>query len=180
MECYKKIGLLLCITILMLQGCVTNNLDDCPDAVRYALSFKYTLHTETSNRLIDGEYDRFYDDVDKLFIYVFDVTTKKCVYADTATILAPFTENYIYPIPLNTGKYDIITWGWGRNPGDNSLKMSTAIVPRIIPGSTNIDEARLQIEEKTCNGQLERIFYSETRNVEKLPDRKSTRLNSSH
>ena len=166
MESYKKIGLLLCVAILALQSCVTNNLDDCPEAVRYAIAFEYTLHTETSDRYRNGEYDRFYDDVDKLFIYVFDVATKTCVYADTATLLAPFREDFTYSLPLETGKYDIITWGWGRNPGESSLKISTAIVPTIIPGRTTIDEARLQIEENVCKGKLERIFYSEKRNVD--------------
>ena len=153
----------------MMQSCVTNNLDDCPDAVRYAIAFKYTLHTEESGRFINGEYDRFYEDVDKLFIYVFDATTKLCVYADTATVLAPFEDDFVYPIPLNVGKYNIITWGWGRNEGSPSLKMSTAIIPTVVPNVTTIDDARLQLEEAVVNNQLEKIFYSETRDMEISP-----------
>jgi len=165
MVSYKKIGLLLCSVLLILQSCVTNNLDDCPEAIRYALAFEYTLHTETSNRIVEDGFDRFYDDVDKLFVYVFDATTKRCVYADTASLLAPFENNFTYPLPLNVGKYEIIVWGWGRNPGDNALKISTAIIPAITIG-TSIDDARLQLEESICKGKLERIFYSEHRNVE--------------
>ena len=162
MECFKKIGLLLCISMLMLQGCVTNTLDDCPEAIRYALAFKYTLHTDRSNR---PSGDRFCDDVDKMFVYVFDATTSKCVFVDTLKLRGPFGEDYTYPISLNIGKYDIIAWGWGRNPGDDSLKVSTAIIPLVIPGTTTIDNARLQIEKNTINGQLEKIFYSEMRDV---------------
>jgi len=158
MECYKKIGLLLCGTMMMLQSCVTNNLDDCPDSIRYAIAFEYTLHT--------GENDRFYDDVDKMYVYVFDAVTRVCVYADTATLLAPFVSDFVYPLPLDAGNYDIIAWGWGRNPGDRALKMSTAVIPTVVVGLTSIDDARLQLEEATCSGQLERIFYSEHRNVE--------------
>ena len=169
MEYCKKIGLLLCGIMLMMQGCVTNNLDDCPDSIRYSLSFIYTLHTEESNRTIDGEYagyDRFYSDVDKIFVYVFDATTGICVYADTAKLLAPFPDDYTYSLPLNVGKYNIITWGWGRYKKDQTLNMSTAIIPIVVPGVTSFDNARLQLQETTINGQLENIFYSERKNVE--------------
>ena len=163
MEYYKKIGSLLCGMMLMMQSCVTNNLDDCPDAVRYALAFEYTLHTTENSR------DRFYDEVDKMYVYVFDAITKECAYVDTLSLLAPFEDDFVYPLSLNVGKYDIIVWGWGRNPGDQSLKMSTAIVPTIVPGRTSIDDARLQLEESIggiCDGRLEKIFYSERRNVD--------------
>ena len=166
MECYKKIGLLLCSMMFVMQSCVTNNLDDCPDAIRYAIAFKYTLHTEDSDRNINGEYDRFYKDVDKMFIYVFDEQTKLCVYSDTATLRSPFENDFIYPIPLSVGKYNIITWGWGRNQGNQSLNISTAIIPTVVPNVTSIDDARLQLEKSVINGQLEKIFYSEKRNVE--------------
>ena len=149
----------------MMQSCVTNNLDDCPDSVRYAIAFEYTLHTETSNRMTKGLYDRFYDDVDKMYIYVFDAATGICVLADTA-LLAPFKNDFTYPLPLSTGRYDIITWGWGRNPGDHSLRMSTAVVPTVVPGTTSINDARLQLEAATISGKLERIFYSERRDLE--------------
>ena len=169
MERYKKIGLLLCGMVLMMQSCVTNNLDDCPDSIRYALSFIYTLHTEDSDRTIDGDYagfDRFYKDVDKLFIYVFDATTGICVYADTAKLLSPFSNDFTYSLPLNVGRYNIITWGWGRSQGDKTLDISTAIIPIVIPGATSINNAKLQLEKATIEGKLENIFYSELKNVE--------------
>jgi hypothetical protein len=159
MEFFKKTSLYLCVLFLTVsQGCVKNDLEDCPDAIRYALAFKYTLHTD------EGK-DRFYKDVDKMFVYVFDVATGLCVYADTVTLIAPFKEDYTYPLSLNVGKYNIITWGWGRNDGDNMLKISTAVVPAIIPGETSIDEARLLLEEKICDGRLEKTFYGEIRDV---------------
>jgi hypothetical protein len=158
MEFFKKTSLYVCVVFLIItQGCVKNDLDDCPDAIRYALAFKYTLHTEGK--------DRFYNDVDKMFVYAFDAATGLCVYADTVTALAPFEEDYTYPLFLNVGEYNIITWGWGRNDGDNMLKISTAVVPVIIPGETSIDEARLLLEEKICDGRLEKTFYGEIRDV---------------
>jgi hypothetical protein len=159
MDCYKKTGLFLCVVfMLIMQGCVGNDLDECPEAIRYSVAFKYTLHTDES--------DRFYDDVDKMYIYVFDAETDTCVYADTATILAPFGNDYTYPLPLNVGRYNIITWGWGRNTGDFSLKRNTAVIPVIVPKRTTIDEARLLLEEKMIDGRLEKTFYGELRNVD--------------
>jgi hypothetical protein len=159
MDCYKKTGLLLCINfVLMMQGCVGSGLDECPDAIRYSLAFKYTLHTD--------DYDRFNDDVDKMFVYVFDVATDVCVYMDTTTMLAPFDEDYTCSLPLNVGTYNIITWGWGRNVGDLSLKRNTAVIPEIVPGETDINDARLLLEERISDGRLEKTFYGELRNVE--------------
>jgi hypothetical protein len=158
MDCYKKIGLLLCGMMLLMQGCVTNDLDDCPDAIRYALSFDYTVHADV--------YDRFYEDVDKMVVYAFDAATGLCVYADTATLLAPFEKDFTYSLPLNVGKYDIITWGWGRNTGDLTLKRSSTIIPNIIPGKTNIQDARFLLEEKLSDGRLEKNFYGELHDVE--------------
>lgn len=149
--------MMICM-LLVMQGCLTNDLDDCPDAVRYSLAFKYTLHT-------DGD-DRFYEDVDKMLVYVFDAETGLCVYADTASMLAPFGENYTYPLPVNVGKYNIITWGWGRNSGDLSLKKSTVVVPVIVPGITSINDARLLLEEEICDGRIEKTFYGECFDVE--------------
>ncbi|MDR1092165.1 MAG: FimB/Mfa2 family fimbrial subunit [Prevotella sp.] len=159
MDCYKKTGLFLCVIfMLIMQGCVRSDLDECPEAIRYSVAFKYTLHTEGT--------DRFYDDVDKMYIYVFDAGTDTCVYADTATMLAPFGNDYTYPLPLNVGRYNIITWGWGRNTGDLSLKRNSAVIPVIVPKETTIDEARLLLEEKMIDGRLEKTFYGELRNVD--------------
>jgi hypothetical protein len=159
MDRYKKTGFLLCMIYgLIVQGCVKNNLEDCPEVIGYSLTFRYTLHTD--------EYDRFYDDVDKLFVYVFDSETDICVYADTANLLAPFGNDYTYPLLLSVGKYNIITWGWGRNSGDLSLKRSSTVIPTVIPGRTTINEARLLLEERLIDGRLEKTFYGERRNVE--------------
>lgn len=161
MDFYKKTGFFLCaVFMLIVQGCVRSNLDDCPDAIRYSVAFKYTLHTHTEGS------DRFYDDVDKMYIYVFDAGTDICVYADTVKMLAPFGNDYSYPLPLNVGKYNIITWGWGRNTGDLSLKRNTAVIPAVIPGQTKIDQARFLLEEKIIDGRLEKTFYGELRNVD--------------
>jgi hypothetical protein len=184
MECIRKVGFLLCvITLIALQGCVRNDLEDCPPSVRYALSFEYLLHTTDADG--DGIYggkgdNLFVEDVDKLHIYVFDSNSLlpdgssnpnygKCIYADT-TLTGPFTEGYIYPLPLNQGAYDIIVWGWGRNTGSRDLKRSTCIIPDPIePGKTSINEARLILNELNDNvrdiyGKIEKTFYGEIAN----------------
>ncbi|MDR2773724.1 MAG: FimB/Mfa2 family fimbrial subunit [Tannerella sp.] len=163
MDGYKKIGLLLCLNfMLILQGCVGNGLDECPDAIRYSLAFKYTLHTDN--------YDRFYNDVDKLFVYAFDAATGVCVYMDTATVLAPFNEDYAYSLPLNVGNYDIIIWGWGHSATNLLFKKNTARVyginEGITRGQTTINDARLLLEERNSDGCIDKTFYGEFRNVE--------------
>jgi hypothetical protein len=184
MECIKKIGFLLCVMALMtLQGCVRNDLEDCPSSIRYAISFEYLLHTMDVNG--DGIYggegdDLFAEGVDKLHIYVFDSESSlldgtpnpnygKCIYADT-TLTGPFEKGAVYPLPLNRGTYDIIVWGWGRNTGSRELRRSTCIIPDPIePGKTTINEARLILNELNDNvrnvyGKIEKTFYGEITN----------------
>ena len=159
MEYVKKIGLLLCAFMFMtMQSCVRNDLDECPPLVRYAVSFEYLLHTAGG--------DLFPEDVEKMYLYVFDHATGVCVYADT-TITGPFSNNFIYNLPLNTGTYDIIVWGWGRETGDLNLDRSTGVIPAIIVGQTKIDQAKFILDELDKNiddnvhGKIEKTFYGE-------------------
>ncbi len=160
MESYKKAGLLLCSMMILLQSCVMNTLDDCPDAIRYSVAFRYTLHTDPDTD------NRFSDDVDKMFIYVFDAATGVCVHADTTSMLAPFEPDYTYALPVTAGKYDIITCGWGRNTGDSSLRRSSAVIPAVIPGETTIDEATFMLEKTISDFKIEKTFFGDLRHVE--------------
>jgi tetrahydromethanopterin S-methyltransferase subunit G len=162
MECYKKIGLLLCVMTISLQSCVRNDLDECPPAVRYALNFEYTIHPE---RNIDGTpINRFVEDVDRMYVFAFD-STGTCMHADT-TLTGPFSEGLTYSLPLNVGRYTTITTGWGRDTGDPNLHRSTAVIPRITVGETNIREVRLILEDvessvHNVDGKIEKTFYGE-------------------
>jgi hypothetical protein len=171
MKWIKKIGLLLCASMLVaMQSCVRNSLEDCPPEVRSALSFDYLLHTvDVNGNNIYSELadDQFYEDVDKMFLYVFDNTTGMCVYADT-TLTGPFPAGYTYNLPLNSGTYDIIVWGWGRNTGNLTLNRSTGTIPvAIIPEQTHISVARFILNELNNSvndnvyGKIEKTFYGE-------------------
>jgi hypothetical protein len=166
----KKAGLLLlCALLLAIQGCVRDDLETCPPAVRYAISFEYLLHTVVDE---SGQpVELFAEDVEKMYIYVFDSATDTCIYADT-TLTGPFTDNFIYSLPLSTGMYDIIVWGWGRHTGDPDLNRSTGVIPAVIePGKRTLSEARFMLNElnsgssDSINGKIEKTFYGE------IPDR---------
>ncbi|MDR2148761.1 MAG: FimB/Mfa2 family fimbrial subunit [Tannerella sp.] len=175
MECVKKIGLLLCASALFaMQGCVRNSLEDCPPEIRYGLSFDYLLHTvDVNGNNIYSELadDRFYEDVDKMYLYVFDNTTGMCVFADT-TLTGPFPDGYVYQgWQPGSGTYDIIVWGWGRNTGNLTLNRSTGTIPAaIIPGQTHISVARFILNELNNSvndnvyGKIEKTFYGEIQN----------------
>jgi hypothetical protein len=167
MKCIKKTGLLFCgIMLIAAQSCVRDGLDSCPPSIRYALSFEYLLHTVDVNGdgIHGGPGDNlFAEDVDKMCIYIFDDITGLCIYVDT-TLTGPFSNDYIYSLPLVEGIYDIVVWGWGRHTGDPALHRSTGIIPAIGLGD-RIDEARFVISELNgvvdVDGKIEKTFYGE-------------------
>lgn len=130
------------------QSCVHGDLDDCPPMVRYAVAFQYTNHT--------GRADRFYDDVKKINLYVFD--ENNLIYT-TTTELSPYESNFNIPLDLPMGNYHIIAWG-------NVLDSEPfSITPNdFVKGETTLDEARL-ILQKTAgemnNTELEKLFFGE-------------------
>ncbi|MDR0835992.1 MAG: FimB/Mfa2 family fimbrial subunit [Tannerella sp.] len=166
MGCIKKIGLLICGIVLITQSCVRNNLEDCPPSVRYAISFEYLLHTFVDPRGVPV--NRFENDVEKMYIYVFDDATGLCILADT-TQRGPFTNDLLYYLPFSGGTYDIIVWGWGENPFSPQLDRRTGVLPRIPieVGKTTIDEAKFVLFELNNNvnnmvdGKIEKTFYGE-------------------
>ena len=138
------------------QSCVHGDLDDCPPMVRYAVAFKYTSHTETR--------DRFYDDVKKINLYVFD--ENNLVYT-TTTELSPYDENFNIPLDLPMGKYHIVAWG-------NVLEdQPFSVAPNnFVKGETTLAEARLILEKTKMDvdgayindTKLEKLFWSEIEN----------------
>jgi len=150
---YKLLILSMLCLMVIFQSCVHGDLDDCPPMVRYAVAFEYTDHT--------GREDRFYDDVKKINLYVFD--ENNLVYT-TTTELSPYDENFNIPLDLPMGVYHIIAWG---NVLDNQ---PFSITPNeFVKGKTTLNEARL-ILEKTAgelnNTELEKLFFGELSNVE--------------
>ena len=137
--------------MFLLQSCVHGDLDDCPPMVSYAVAFRYTDHT--------GREDRFYDDVKKINLYVFD---KNNLVYTTTTGLSPYDENFNIPLEgIPMGNYNIIAWG---NVLDNQ---PFSITPdNFIKGETTYDEARLRLQKtagELNDTELEKLFFGELR-----------------
>ena len=145
---YKLLILPILCLMLFVQSCVHGDLDDCPPMVSFAVAFEYTSHTERG--------DRFYDDVKRINIYVFD---KDNLVYTTETALSPYDENFNIPLDLPMGNYHIVAWG-------NLLEdQPFSITPTdFVMGETTLDEARL-ILQKTAgefnDTELEKLFYGE-------------------
>ena len=143
---------ILC-SVLCLQNCVHGTLDDCPPMVRYAVAFEYTLHTGTT--------DRFYDDVKKINLYVFD--EQNLVYT-TVTELSPYEKNFNIPLDLPMGKYNIIAWGNALADQPFSITPTT-----FVKGQTTLAEARLLLQREAGNlsrREMEKLFFGELLDVE--------------
>jgi hypothetical protein len=116
--------------------------------VRYAVAFQYTNHTKSS--------DRFYDDVKKINLYVFD--ENNLIYT-TTTELSPYETNFNIPLDLPMGNYHIIAWG-------NVLDSQPfSVTPdEFVKGQTTLAEARLTLQREAGNlsqKELEKLFYGE-------------------
>ena len=137
---------ILCLMFIT-QSCIHGDMDYCPPMVQYAVTFKYTYHTATE--------DRFYDDVRKINLYVFE--NNKLIYT-TVVPVDPYDDNFNIPLNLPMGNYKIIAWG-------NVLDSEPfSITPTLTVNRTTFDEARL-ILQKTAgelnDTELEKLFYGE-------------------
>jgi hypothetical protein len=137
---------LLLFYTLVFQGCVHGDLDDCPPMVNYAVAFEYTDHTA-------GSVDRFYEEVKKVNVYVFD--EDNLVYT-TTTEIGPYENDFKIPLNLPMGKYRIITWG---NLLDG--QPFTVTPDAFVQGETTFAEARLILQDYADNLRLENLFYGE-------------------
>ena len=141
---------MLC-SLFFMQSCVHGDLDDCPPMVRYAVAFDYTNHT--------GSKDRFYDDVKKINLYVFDESG--LIYT-TVTELSPYETNFNIPLDLPMGNYDIIAWGNVLDNGDFNF-------PKAITKGTSFNETRLFLQRQANNmidEELEKLFFGVLNRVE--------------
>jgi len=142
---------MLCL-LFFAQSCIHGDLDDCPPMVRYAVAFEYTNHTGTN--------DRFYDDVKKINLYVFD---ENGLIFTTVTELSPYEKNFNIPLDnIPMGNYDIIAWGNVLDNGDFNF-------PKAITKGTSFDETRLYLQREMNNysdEELDKLFYGILRDVE--------------
>ncbi len=145
---------IFCLIFFILQSCVHGDLDDCPPMVRYAVAFQYT-NTNRTKAL-----DRFYDDVKKINLYVFD--ENNLIYT-TTTKISPYESNFNIPLDLPMGKYHIIAWG---NVLDDA---NFTITPEdFVIGQTSLDDVRLtlnrianQFSTTASAEELDKLFYGE-------------------
>ena len=140
----------LCL-IVFAQSCIHGDLDDCPPMVNYAVAFKYTHH------MYDG--DRFYDDVRKINLFVFD--EDNLVYTTTYAV-GPYEQNFNIPLALPMGKYHIIAW---ENVLDNGPVSFTPSFENFQKGVTTLQQARLALQRDANNASnydLEKILYGDT------------------
>lgn len=145
---YKLFILSVFCLMFFAQSCVHGDLDDCPPMVSYAVAFKYTNHTEKT--------DRFYDDVKKINLYVFD--DDNLIYT-TKTELSPYEQNFNIPLEnIPMGNYHIVAWG---NLLDDEPFL---ITPEFEVGVTTLAEARMVLQktaEDLNNTDLEKLFFGE-------------------
>ena len=114
----------------------------------YSVTFKYTHHP--------GDNDRFFDDVKKINLYVFDQNN---ILYTTMTELSPYDRNFKIPLELQVGTYHIIAWG---NVLDS--QPFTITPAQLIKGVTTFAEARLILEKtfgELNDSELEKLFWGE-------------------
>jgi hypothetical protein len=136
----------LCL-MAFVQSCVHGGLSECPPMVNYAVAFKYTSHTGTG--------DRFYDDVKKIDLFVFD--EDNLIYT-TTTQLSPYETNFNIPLDIPVGNYHIIAWGNVLEDGKFTYLQD------FVKGVTTLGEARLALQREADNlsrAELEKLFYGE-------------------
>ena len=160
--CMVRYSLLLAILCSMIgmQSCIHGELDDCPPMVNYAVAFEYTNHA--------WDNDRFYDDVKKINLFVFDEKNKKLVYTTDVEKLAtqePFPPNFTIPLNLPMGNYHILAWGNVLKDKDNKDNFLITPTPlEFVKGETTLDEARLTLQRKAgnlSNKDFEKLFFGE-------------------
>ena len=140
----------LCCVIISMQSCVHGGLDDCPPMVNYAVAFKYTHHAWNN--------DRFYDDVKKIQLFVFDKNNLVYTYVTDVGPHEP-SENFNIPLDLPMGNYHILAWG-------NTLDAQpfTITPSNFVKGQTTLNEARLTLLRDTINHshqEMEKLLFGD-------------------
>ena len=144
---YKFLLAALCL-VLFGQSCIHGDLDDCPPMVNYAVAFTYTNHVWNN--------DRFYDDVKKINLYVFDDDN---LFLTTTTELSPYETNFNIPLDLPMGKYHILAWCNVLDTEPFEITPST-----FVKGQTTLNETKLTLQKTNGDlndSNLEKLFFGE-------------------
>lgn len=132
---YSPVAVLLTVTmftVLLLSGCIKEDLSACPPGNDFYLSFSLTVHTD------EGLPDRFYLDVKQLDLYVFDRDDRfvKRIQAKGD----PFPPEFKINPELPEGKYTVVAWG--------NLTEQLSVSPVFVAGQTTLDEACLALNRE--------------------------------
>lgn len=150
-----KISLsVLAAAVLLLSGCISEDLTECPPPAREEadvwISLSFTMHNEES------EEDLFAQTAKKTDLFIFD---KAGLLVQHKVALGPFTEEYKIRTSLPAGEYQAVAWA---NIGTNNAKRLHP-VPEV--GKTNITEPRVQLigfEEGLVTVQPDALLYGQT------------------
>jgi len=148
----------LCCFLIFLQSCVHGSLDDCPPMVNYAVAFKYTHHALNN--------DRFYDDVKKVDLYVFDENERFYTKIPRLSSKEPFEPNFTIPLELPMGHYHILAWCNVLNEQPFNV---TPGETEFVKGQTSITQARLSLQREAGNlshQEMEKLLFGDSLNVE--------------
>ena len=139
----------LCFLFIIMQSCVHGGLDDCPPMVNYAVAFEYTHHAWIN--------DRFYDDVKKINLFVFD--KKNNLVYTTAEGLSPYETNFKIPFELPMGNYHILAWG--NVLADQPFTVSPT---DFVKGVTKLSDAKLALQRQAgnlCQRDMDKLLFGE-------------------
>lgn len=148
-----KIGVLVALLAILFTSCENNIIydgeGDC--SVSYRIKFKYDRNMKFA--------DAFNREVSSVNLYVFN-EDGLLAYQATESGATLADENYVMPVELKPGKYDMLAWcGTGE---DDSYS-----VPEAIVGVTTKDELKCRINRQSASGygvvdkNLTSLFHGE-------------------
>lgn len=101
-KCNQALWLLAALLLPALQGCVKDDLSDCPTTGTLDVTLSYTYHNK-------GKADLLPDEIKKVDFFVFDAAGTFVSRITDAT--GPFVQGYHKQIELPGGDYRVVVWG---------------------------------------------------------------------
>lgn len=143
---YAGIAVLAWILSWLAAGCVKEDFSGCP-AGSYSIAFEYVNHTDAEHP------DRFYTDVHRVDLYIFDSTGHfvKCITSSGT----PFAKDFRIKLELPEGNYTLIAWG--------NLSDEVIIRPTFVSGQTTLEEGQLSLKaitNQSVNKKLTPLFHA--------------------
>lgn len=143
---YAGIAVFTWIVSWLAAGCVKEDVSGCPGG-SYSITFEYVNH-------VDAEHpDRFYTDVHRVDLYIFDSTGHfvKCITCEGT----PFAEDFHIKLELPEGNYTLAAWG--------NLSDEVVVKPDFVAGQTTLEEGLLSlkaIKNQSINKKLTSVFHA--------------------